>query len=260
MTATLQAMLNDRQDFPRAHMQVGDFYSGIQDGDQAIREYQAGAKTDPKEQSAYFKKIATVYLAEGKGDQASEVVHEIVKNEPADDQAAGVNASLLLKAGTAEKVDAASAEFEKLIARNPENPIWHYNLGLCFMAKKKPEAARAQFEQAIKLNGNYISPRLALAEMSLERNAYPEALRYANEVLARRPSQPKATLFRSAGLIGTGNYSEARTQLEVFEHSSPSDRGFNCSSDCWNCRKGVTNKPKRVFERSTTRISATRKP
>jgi tetratricopeptide (TPR) repeat protein len=103
------------------------------------------------------------------------------------------------------------AEFQKLLQRNPENPIWHFNLGLAYLAKKKPDAARGQFEEAVKLNKNYVPPRLVLAEMSLERNAYPEALRYANEVLARRPTLLKAMLYRSEALMGSGNYSEARS-------------------------------------------------
>jgi tetratricopeptide (TPR) repeat protein len=224
MTATLQAMLHNPADFPHAHMQVGDFYVGLQDWDQALREFQAGAQAAPKEKSAYMKKITNMYLAQGKGDQASEALHEIIKTEPTNDEAIAVNAALLLQGGRPEKVDTALAEFQKLVQRNPENPIWHFNLGLAYLAKKKPDTARGQFEEAVKLNKNYVPPRLTLAEMSLERNAYPEALRYANEALARRPALLKAMLYRSEALMGSGNYSEARSQLEVLEQTSPKDR------------------------------------
>ena len=224
MTATLRGLLDDTQDFPRAHMQVGDFYSGLQEWDEAIREYQAGAKADPNEQTAYLKRITSVYLSQGKGEQASAVLHEIMKNEPANEQATGVNAALLLKGDTPEKLESALAEFQKLVKRNPENPVWHFNLGLTYVAKKNLEGAKAEFEEAIKLDRNYVPPRLALAQMSLDRNAYPETLRYANEVLARKPDLPKAMLYRSVGLMGTGNYSEARSQLQRLEQASPDDR------------------------------------
>jgi predicted Zn-dependent protease len=76
MTAVLRRMLDDPQDFPRAHLQVGDFYNGLQQWNDAIREFQAGAKADPKEQTTYLKRVTSVYLAQGKGDEASAVVHD----------------------------------------------------------------------------------------------------------------------------------------------------------------------------------------
>ena len=45
----------------RAHLQVGDFYNGLQQWNDAIREFQAGAKADPKEQTTYLKRITSVY-------------------------------------------------------------------------------------------------------------------------------------------------------------------------------------------------------
>jgi tetratricopeptide (TPR) repeat protein len=148
----------------------------------------------------------------------------MMQNEPANEENSSVNASLLLKAGTPDKLDSGLAEFKKLVNRSPDNPIWHYNLGLTYLAKKNPEAARAQFEEAIRLKRDYVPPRLALADMSLERNLYQGTLRYANEALALRPNLPKAMLYRSAGLMGMGNYSEARAQLELLEPVSPGDR------------------------------------
>jgi tetratricopeptide (TPR) repeat protein len=223
MNATLHGLLDNPQDFPHAHMNVGDFYAGLQDWDNAIREYQAGIKTDPKEQTAYLKKITNVYLTQGKGAEASAVVHEIMKNEPANEEASGVNASLLLEGGTPEKLDSALAEFQKLAKQSPENPVWHYNLGLTYRAKKETQAAQGQFEEAIKLKRTYVPPRVALAEMSLERNAYRDALRYADQALALQPNLPKAMLYRSEGLMGTGNYSDARAQLERLEQIAPGD-------------------------------------
>lgn len=224
MTETLRGMLDNPKDFPQAHMQVGDFYSSLQEWDEAIREYQAGGKADPKEQSTYLKRITNVYLTQGKGAEASAVLHEIMKKEPANEEANGVNASLLLEEGTPEKLDAALAEFQKLSKQSPENPVWHYNLGLTYLAKKNSQEAQAQFQEAVKLKRTYVPPLLALAQMSLDLNAYPEALRYANQALAVQRNLPKAMLCRSAALMGMRNYSDARSQLDRVEQISPGNR------------------------------------
>ncbi len=129
----------------------------------------------------------------------------MMQNEPANEENSSVNASLLLKAGTPDKLDSGLAEFKKLRstgARIWTIPIWHYNLGLTYLAKKNPEAARAQLEEAIRLKRDYVPLASRPGpDMSLERNLYQGTLRYANEALALRPNLPKAMLYRSAGLM-----------------------------------------------------------
>ena len=224
MTATLQRLLDHPQEFPEAHMQVGDFYNKLQEWDQAIREYEEGAKDDSKLRIAYLKRITNVYLTQGKGDQATAVLHQILKQQPADEEAHAVNASLLLKSGTPENLNAALAEFQDLAKRNPDNAVWHYNLGRTYAAKRNTDAAWGEFQEAIKRNKDYAPPRLALAEISQTRNKYADTVRYADEVLASSPNMPAAKLLRVAGLIGMGRFVEAKPVLEQLEKAFPENR------------------------------------
>lgn len=227
MTATLQRLIDRKQEFPDAHMQVGDFYSKLQDWDAAIREYDLGAadaKDDSKREITYLKRITNVYLTQGKGEQATAVLHRILTQQPADEEARGVNASLLLKSGTPENLNAALAEFQNLVNKSPDNAIWHYNLGRTHAAKRNTDAAWTEFQEAIKRSNDYVPPRLALAEISQTRNKYADTVRYADEVLASRPNLPAAMLLRVAGLTGMGKYSEARPALEQLEKAFPQNR------------------------------------
>ena len=47
MTGALQRLMDDPKDFPQALLWVGDFYLGLRDYTEAIRNYQAGCKHQP---------------------------------------------------------------------------------------------------------------------------------------------------------------------------------------------------------------------
>jgi len=224
MTATLQRVIDRPRDFPEARLQVGDFYSKLQEWDEAIRQYEAGAKEDSKREITYLKRITNVYMMQGKGEQAAAVLHQILEQQPADEEAHGVNASLLLKSGTPENLKAALGEFQALIKRSPDNAVWHYNLGRTYAAQRNTDAAWSEFQEAIKQNSDYFPPRLALAEISQARSKFADTVRYADEVLASRPNLPAAMLLRAAGLTGMGKYAEARPVLEQMEKAFPQNR------------------------------------
>jgi tetratricopeptide (TPR) repeat protein len=224
MTATLQRLLGNPHDFPQAHLQAGDLYSRLQDWDEAIRQYEAGAKANPAERPIYLKKIANVWLSQGKGEQAAAVVDQLAKDQPSDEQVRAVRASLLLNTPAPEKVAIALAEFQDLVKKNPDNAVWHFNLGRAYAAKGNSDAAWTQFQEAIKRRKDYVQPRLALAEISQTKSDYKEALRHAGEALDLSPNLPAARLLRSAGLIGTANYAQARLELERLEKDYPQYR------------------------------------
>src|ERR1700737_1274165 len=69
MTGTLQRVLDDPKTFPDARLKVGDFYSALHDWPEAVRLYQEGAASNPKDKTTYLKRIADAWLAQGKGEE-----------------------------------------------------------------------------------------------------------------------------------------------------------------------------------------------
>jgi len=223
MKAILQRMLDNPAEFSQAHLQVGGFYERTQRWDGAIQQYEEGAKTDAKDKILYLKRIVNVWLAQGKGEQALQVVSEIRKKEPSDEGAQAVQASLLLASGKPEKVKEAVSLFQGLVKKSPENAIWRFNLGRALAAQRDSAGAKREFLESAQRKSNFLPPRLALARQSQAEGDYQSALRYANDILAIDPDLPAIRLLRAVSLISTGSYAQARNELMKVQQTFPEE-------------------------------------
>jgi tetratricopeptide (TPR) repeat protein len=223
MNAVLMRMLENPNVFPQAHLQVGDLYERMQRSDDAIQQYEAGANANPKEKIVYLKRITNAWLAQGKGEQAIRAVNEIRNQEPSDEEAQGVQASLLLASGQPEKAREAVSLFQGLVKKSPENAIWRFNLGRALAAQGDSSGAKREFLEAAQRKRDFIPPRLALAQQSQADRDYQSALRYANEILAIAPGLLAARLLRVESLIGSGNDAQARSELRTLELIFPDE-------------------------------------
>jgi tetratricopeptide (TPR) repeat protein len=221
MTATLQHVLDDPKTFPNARLSVGDFYAALHDWPEALRQYQEGADANPKEKVAYLKRIADAWLAQGKGDEATGVVAQILKVQPNDDSAKAVNASLLVKTGQPDKMQTAVNDLESLVKKQPDNPLLEFELGQALLAKGDQNDAAAQFRESLKENPRYLPSIMALAELSLSKRDYTQALQYVTSALTVNPRLGEARLIRTAVLMGTQKFSEARTELTALAADFP---------------------------------------
>jgi tetratricopeptide (TPR) repeat protein len=221
MKAVLQTMLDNPKVFPDAHLHAGDFYVKVQHFDDALREYEQGVKGNAKEKIVYLKRIADVWLTQGKGEKASEVVREILKEQSGDEAARAVNASLALARGNPEMARQAVTEFQDLVNKDPDNAVWHYNLGRALAVSGDLDAARTQFQEAINKRYDFLQPRIGLAEVSRLKKDYNSAVRYANEILAVNPGLPGIRLLRAVSLVNLGKDAEARTELMDLDKAFP---------------------------------------
>ena len=213
MNAALQRLKDRPQDFPKAHLMLGDFYAGLGNLEEARRQLDEGAKADPKEAAVYQKRIANLYLFEGKKSDAAQLVDKLVEANPNDTGAQTMRATMLMETGNADKIAAALIEFKTLAQKNPQDATAHYNLGRAFLAQGDLESARGQFLESLKQRRDYLSPRFHLAEIGIRTRQYNDTVRYATEILAFQPDNPKAKLLRATAEAGLGKSKQAREEL-----------------------------------------------
>jgi tetratricopeptide (TPR) repeat protein len=223
MTAVLKPLLSDTKTHPTAYLKVGDFYLALHDWPEAIRQYEEGSKANPKEKSIYLKRIADAWLLQGKGDQASSVMGEILKEHPKDDTATLVNAALLLKTGKPEKIQTAVTDLQELVKRQPENVVLRFTLARALLANGDQEGARVKFQEVLKKQPRNLPSILALAEFSLAKKDYAQTLQYANSALSINPRLGRARFLRATALSGQLNYEEARAELSSLAKDTPQD-------------------------------------
>jgi len=218
MTATLARLTSDPKTFPDAHMQIGDYYLRISDYNNALQSYELGQKENGKNKRAYQKKIVEVLARQGKLDQASKIVADLLKQDSKDTEVVAMHATLLLASGDRKQIKNVISELLPLVSKMPGNAALHFYLGSAYMANgdaQSSDQARMQFLEALKIDPRYIQARLALAQNYLIRNDGVKALQAADEVIAMDTYNLAARLIRSRALIGMRENAKAREELAV---------------------------------------------
>jgi len=81
------------------------------------------------------------------------------------------------------KLKEAEVKIDTLIKGNPKAPEYHNLRALLKVLKKKPEAARQSYEQALSIDPNNVLSLLGLAQLQIEAGAFGRAKEYANKAL-----------------------------------------------------------------------------
>lgn len=213
MTAVLNRLSSNPTDFPKANIAVGDFYLRARDLDSALKQYQEGAQRGGTDKATYQKRMVEVLVKQNKRQEAQQLVADILKQDPKDPEAIAMRASLTLLAGSKEQLQSAITDLQSVVARMPENHVVRYNLGRALLAKEDVQAARVQFEQAIKIRSDYLLPRITLAQIYMQSRDYGKVVQASQEILGYDPMNVPARLLRSRALIGLGEVKQARAEL-----------------------------------------------
>ncbi len=221
MAAVLKPLSDDPKNFPDARLKVGDFYTNLHEWADGLQQYQEGIKADSKNKTIYLKRIADSWLSQGKGEEAAGVIGELLKERPNDDEAKAINATLLIKTGNPEKIQAGVNDLQNLVKNNPDNLAFRYSLSQALLVKGDTEGARAQLQELLKKQPRHLPAIATLAELSLTKKDYSQALQYVNSALAINPRLGRVRLLRTTALIGQGNYSEARVEVNSLAAEAP---------------------------------------
>ena len=225
MKATLQSLLDDPKDFPEARLWLGNFYMALHNYDEAIRNYEAGARSSPtgKERAVYQDRIMITWLAQGKTDQASRVAEEVLKQDPQNENALRLQADVWVNTSKPDRVDAATHTFETLLARRPDDPILRYDLGRSYKIKGNLDAARTQFSEAVKKH-NFMRARYELVEIDLLQRRWADATRQVDEILVLKPNDDQGRLLQARCSMAKGDPADlaaARAELNELIKKSP---------------------------------------
>lgn len=221
MLATLDRVANNKKDFPTGSLQVGDFYLRIKDLDLAMAQYKNGLKADEKQKHVYQKRMIETLILQDKKQEATEILGEILKEDPKDDEALAIRAALMMMTGSRDQLQAAINDLQTVVSRLPENPVVRFNLGRAHLAKGNTQQAKIQFEEALKLRPDYMLPRIALAQILQQSGDYAKVVQMSGEILTYDPTNVQARLLRTRALIGLRESKQARAELVAFSAQNP---------------------------------------
>jgi tetratricopeptide (TPR) repeat protein len=123
--------------------------------------------------------------------------------------------------GKPEEVSAAVIDLQALVAKSPDNPNYHFELGRALMAKGAQDPARVQFEEAIRLRPDLNAPKLMLAQLLIQKREYGRALQISDDVLRVDGNSLPGHLVRSSSLLGMGEKDKAKAELDLILKAAP---------------------------------------
>ena len=110
-------------------------------------------------------------------------------------------------------------------------------------------SARTEVLTAVSLRPVYPEALLALLEIGRLQHDFKEMIHYADQLLALVPGNRAAKLEQYRGLIGIGNYDQARAELVTLTRESPQDRDAQLELATVNVRQGKVAEAEAVFRK-----------
>lgn len=217
----LDQVLANSAKWPEGRIRVGDFYMRLQKPDQALKIYQEGIAKDPEKKTQYRLKQAAVYAALRRMDEAVKVVDLAVSEDSKNNDALSMRAALMLASGDPAKVDGAIADLQQLLGKTPENLVVRYNLARAYHGKNELDAARVQYQEAIKIRRDFIGAHLGLGQVLLAKRDWGKAIQTADEIFRYSPNNLGAQVIKVNAIMNSGNVRQARTELTNFLQQHP---------------------------------------
>jgi tetratricopeptide (TPR) repeat protein len=173
-------------DFPTGKFNLGNFYSNKGDYIRAEKFYNDAIKAD----SLFYpakSNLALLYYNNGELNKAEEIFLDLIKNHPEYSEG---NYYLGLLYAEQKRYKEAAAILEKATFKTVVNPRIYYNLGLIYQYLNDGAKAEASLMKAYSSSPNEFDVLYALADFYIKRDNYPTALKYANELKLKFPSNP----------------------------------------------------------------------
>lgn len=199
----------------------GDAYMKMRDPQRAFDVYASGIQKFPDQKTEFRLKMIPALLALNKRKEAIELAETAVREEPSNNGAVSMRASLWLNFGSKEQFDTAVKDLQTLISREPKNAVVRYNLGRAYQSRGDLDAARAQFQEAVKISRYLTNAHLGLGQIAMVKQDFGKAITSADEVLAYDPGNVAARILRINALTSNGNTNQARIDVNNYLKDTP---------------------------------------
>ena len=206
---------------PALLKRIGDTYLKFREPQKAYDLFASAVEKFPAQKTEFRLKMIPALLAMEKRDEAIRLAETAVREDPSNNGARSMRASLWLNFGTKEQFDAAIKDLQDLISKEPNNAVIRYNLGRAYHSRGELDAARTQYAEAVKASRYLTAAHLGLGQIAMAKGEFGKAVSEADEILAYDPSNLAARVLRINGLLGSGNVNQARIDVNNYLKDTP---------------------------------------
>ncbi len=206
---------------PTLLRRAGDTYLRIGEPQIAFETYRAGVEKFPAQKTEFRLKMIPALLAMQKRDEAFRLGELTAQEDPSNNGAISMRASLWLNFGTKDQFDTAVRDLQQLISKEPNNAVIRFNLGRAYHSRGELDAARTQYSEAVKASRYLTAAHLGLGQIALAKREPGKAVSEADEILTYDPSNLAARILRINGLMASGNNNQARIDINTYFKDTP---------------------------------------
>ena len=219
----LQDAKQKMPDVSDGYRMLGDFYFALGERDAALREYSQLVKDHPKDERVQLNYVQLL-LNSGKLDEAKAVNDALLKRDARNVEALMYRGELL---SAQNRPTDALPILQSVTKQAPENPMGHFALGVVMNQLGNIEGAEMEFQQALKLNSNFLQARLASADIALRKGDTSLLRENADAIIRMVPRAPDGHLYRAAALLRANDRASADAELVMATQVAPDDpRGY----------------------------------
>lgn len=227
--AEMKRVLNDKKDFPAGREMFGDFYMRSKKFDQAMQQYEAGLKEDPKNSVAYQQRIVAVYEATNRHGEAVQLAKKVADENPRDKSATEVYAALLMQNNSRDAVSKSVNDLKRMLQNNPNDGALHFQLARAYFGIGQPDKALSEALEAVQDESKEKTPKSAVilgartlaGRVYADRGDNAKALEQADAVLMVASKNPDARFVRDRALVGMNQADKALADLEDLVREFP---------------------------------------
>src|SRR5439155_7099099 len=186
----LQAAIQHKPDSVSSHFALGSLFESDNKSDEAAEEFKAALKIDPHFVPASLK-LSHVLTNQGKMPAAIACLEDGLKQAPSVDEEEALQASLGLAYAESGDPKKGLEVLSSLVAKQPNSADAHFSLGLLYGKSSQPgdqDLAAAQFREALRLDTNNDSARLALGCLLVSRGKCSDSMPPLLEYVKNRPN------------------------------------------------------------------------
>ncbi|MCA9297262.1 MAG: tetratricopeptide repeat protein, partial [Phycisphaerales bacterium] len=121
----------------------------------------------------------------------------------------------------------AESELRKALALNPDQPEWHFNLGLTLEAGGRDEDALESYRQAAELMPDEAEPLVAAGSVCNRLMLYEEAIEHLETASSLEPSHEQAYAHRIESYLRLGDHDNAEMTFYLSQQAL-SEPSPNC--------------------------------
>lgn len=198
---------------------------------EAIAMLRKGLEYKPKNSSILYFGLGTIYMQQGKLDQAICELQTSVRLRPDSTTYNNLGVALISKG----RIDEAMECHKKAIQLDPKNAEAHFNLANILMSQEKFKQAVDEYEKALHINPKYTKAHINLAAALMEEGQLQDAANEYHQVLQLRPEDADIHCALGDVLVRLGRPDEAaaeyRQALKIDPQHSQAQQGLKSISD-----------------------------